>query len=55
MYGVSGLDRGGSGDPSLSIASMGPLRRAFYHYQLWTGIYMLDWWEQVIFSKWTES
>jgi hypothetical protein len=22
----------------------------YYHYNLWTGLYMLDWWERAIFN-----
>ena len=27
------------------------LGRKYYHYNLWTGLYMLDWWERLLYSK----
>ena len=25
-------------------------KRQYYHWNLWTGLYMLDWWERLIFN-----
>ena len=36
--------------PARGDEKMGFVQRQLYHWNLWTGLYMLDWWERLIFN-----